>query len=120
MRSVTALADRIEAALARRGWTMYRLGKESGVSQSYLSWLMSGEGERVGGEKAEQTARTLGVTMEWLLTGDGPMVPPEQAQAVCRLSERDEWPNVARAVLEMRVTWNTSKICSGKHMPLDI
>ncbi len=99
---------------------MYRLGKESGVSQSYLSRLMSGERERVGGEKAEQTARTLGVTMEWLLTGDGPMVPPEQAQAVCRLSERDEWPNVARAVLEMRVTWNTSKICSGKHMPLDI
>lgn len=70
--AVTTIAERLRDALRARGMTAYRLAERSGVSESYLSRLLSGQrGDRVSGDKIAAIGRALGVRTEWLLDGAG-------------------------------------------------
>jgi transcriptional regulator with XRE-family HTH domain len=96
--AVTTIADRLREALRARGMTVYWLAERSGVSESYLSRLLSGQrGDRVSGDKIAAIGRALGVRAEWLLDGDGAM---ETAATVRQLRDRQEWPDVRRLTLE--------------------
>lgn len=53
----TELGRRIARAMDERGWTQQKLAKLSGLSQSFLSGLMSGE----NADMSTTTARRLGV-----------------------------------------------------------
>lgn len=86
VRSVTTIADRLREALRARGMTAYRLAERSGVSESYLSRLLSGQrGDRVSGDKIAAIGRALDVRLVWLLDGDGVM---ETAPTVRQLHDR--------------------------------
>lgn len=79
-----------------KGWTAYRLAKESGVSQQHLGRLL--RGERTIDGAAQDTVRklvdALGVRADWLVRGEG----QPHAERPGRLRERVEWGEAACAV----------------------
>lgn len=99
MARVTTIAERLREALRLREMSPYRLAKETGISQSYVSRLLAGErGERLSGEKAGEISKVLRVRPEWLLSETGPM---DIGDSVVRLlNDRPEWPSVRRLIVE--------------------
>jgi transcriptional regulator with XRE-family HTH domain len=66
-----AVAANVERLLREKGWTMYRLSKESGVSLTALYSL----NDKKSGPTAStllKIARALGVTVDELLKGGEP------------------------------------------------
>lgn len=99
MDNVTTIAERLKEALRARGWTAYRLAERSGVSESYLSRLLSGHrGDRLSGEKAAVLSRALDIRPEWLLDGSGAM--SADGGPMRQLRGRQEWPDARRLTLE--------------------
>lgn len=89
--------DRLREAMRARGMSAYRLAILSGVSESYLSRLLSGErGGRTSAERLAALAGALRVRVGYLLGDSGPM---EEAGAA-RLCDRAEWPSVVATVRE--------------------
>lgn len=60
-------AARLAALLAERGWTRYRLAKESGLDESYVRRLVSGEQTDPGWASVVRLAAALGVSTEAFL-----------------------------------------------------
>ncbi len=58
-------AARLRALLAARGWTAYRLARESGVTRQQLGRILSGQ-QQPGWETACRLADALGVGVERL------------------------------------------------------
>ena len=82
--------------MGAKGWTAYRLAKESGVSQQHIGRLL--RGERAVEGAAQDTVRklvdALGVRTDWLVAGEG----QPHAERPGRLRERVEWDEVTAAV----------------------
>ncbi|MFT5871145.1 MAG: transcriptional regulator with XRE-family HTH domain [Clostridium sp.] len=57
----------IEIYLKRRGWTKYRLAKESGIGQSTLSEILSGKKKNPSIETLQKISTALGVPMSTLI-----------------------------------------------------
>ena len=67
------VTERIERLMARRGWTVYRLHKESGLAQSTLSHVFRKDSEPTV-STLETICGTLGVTLAEFFA-DGESVP---------------------------------------------
>jgi|GEM_PF-5046596 len=89
MPKTDTLADRMNLALERRGWSQYRLHKESGVSAAQLSRWLSGErGKLFDPMQMQRVADALEVHYEWLCTGRGSMRPSASSPPPDRWPER--------------------------------
>lgn len=56
------LADRLRAVIAERGMTQSELARRSGLSASYITYLLSGQrGKRIGRHAASRLKRALRV-----------------------------------------------------------
>lgn len=88
--------SRLRAAMDAKGWTAYRLSKESGVSQQHIGRLLRGQRAIEGA--AQDTVRrlvdALEVRADWLVKGEG----QPHADRPGRLRERVEWSEVTDAV----------------------
>lgn len=81
-----ALAGRIRAHLAKRGWTQSRLEAEAGFPQSGLSRLLAGKQQKLWPKTLHKIARALNVKPEELAEGvllsdDGATLPTDVGPA---------------------------------------
>jgi transcriptional regulator with XRE-family HTH domain len=58
---------RIEALMKERGWTKYKLAKETGLPQSTITSLLSGRVKNPSAETASKLAEAFNVTTDYLL-----------------------------------------------------
>ena len=78
------VTERIEMHMAKRGWTRYRLGKESGLSQSTLAHVFREDSEPTI-STLETICSTLGVTMsQFFAEGDLVALTEEQKELLER------------------------------------
>lgn len=59
--------ERIEELMRAKGWTKYRLAKETGLPQSTITSLLSGRVKKPSAETTSKLAEALGVTTDYLL-----------------------------------------------------
>lgn len=64
-----SVLERIEALMKQRNWTVYRLAKESGLSQSTLSHVFRKDSEPTI-STLETICRTFGVTLSQFFADD--------------------------------------------------
>lgn len=67
------VSDRIERLLGQRNWSVYRLGKESGLAQSTLSHVFRKDSEPTL-STLETICKALGITLGEFFS-DGDLVP---------------------------------------------
>jgi transcriptional regulator with XRE-family HTH domain len=96
---------RLRHARKLKGLTQVQLAKSSGVKQSTISEVETGESKSPVGTNLVRLAQTLSVSPEWLAAGKGPMVAsdpplPIEAQRVAR-----DWlklaPEVRKSIASM-------------------
>src|ERR1035437_1349589 len=62
------MRDKIKELLDNRGWSLYKLAKESGVSASTLhDFLISGKIRKLGIDKLTKICGSLGIPFQYLL-----------------------------------------------------
>lgn len=65
------MRDKIKELLSDRGWSLYKLSKESKVSASTLhDFLVTEKIKTLGIDKLERIAKSLGVSIDYLLGDD--------------------------------------------------
>lgn len=67
--SLITLWDRIDAAMAKKGWNMSRLAEESGVTKQSIHAIKTGKSS--AGQSYGALAKALGVDPLWLRDGEG-------------------------------------------------
>ena len=70
--------ERIEQLMKQRGWTVYRLGKESGLSQSTLSHVFRKDSEPTF-STLETICKAFGISLAQFFA-DGDFIPLTQEQ----------------------------------------
>ena len=78
--------ERIDALMKQRGWTVYRLAKESGLSQSTLSHVFRKDSEPTI-STLETICRTFGISLsQFFADSDAFSLTKEQAELLSRWS----------------------------------
>lgn len=86
--------DRIEALMKEKGWTKYKLAKESNLPQSTITSLLSGRVKHPSAETTSKIAEVLNVTVDYLLGNtdinlyDWVPSPAEEAQQTSRMPKK--------------------------------
>jgi transcriptional regulator with XRE-family HTH domain len=106
-----ALASRIRAHLAKKGWTQNRLEAEAGFPQSGLSRLLAGKQQKIWPKTLHKIARALGVRPEELAEGvllsdEGSVLPADVGPAF------EDLPGYANAELQVARL--------APHIPLEV
>lgn len=70
-----------------RGITQEDIAQKLGVSQAYVSTLLSGK-TKFGKKQANRFNELWGLSASWLLTGEGEMMAGDGSDEVSRLKER--------------------------------
>jgi transcriptional regulator with XRE-family HTH domain len=71
------IGDRVKAGREQRQWSQYDLARESGVSQSAIAKIETGQRPRPSGNVLQKLARALDTTVDALLQ-DGPPIDIDQ------------------------------------------
>lgn len=83
------VSGRIKRLLDQRSWSIYRLGKESGLSQSTLSHVFRKDSEPTF-STLEAICKTLGITLsEFFADGDSVPLTKEQREVL------DKWAGLS-------------------------
>lgn len=78
------VTKRIESLMAQRRWTIYRLGKESGLSQSTLAHIFRKDSAPTIAT-LETICKAFGITLSEFFGGEfGPVLNDYQMDIVCR------------------------------------
>lgn len=87
--------DRIEQLMNQRGWSVYRLGKESGLSQSTLAHVFRKDSEPTI-STLETICNTFGITLsQFFAEGDFVSLTPEQRDVL------DKWASLSEEQKEL-------------------
>lgn len=70
--SANPSADRFEAVLREKGWSLRELGRRAGLHESHAVKLAKRGLARAEAETVLKIADVVGVNIRWLLTGEGP------------------------------------------------
>lgn len=84
---LSLFSERLEKAMDDKGWTNYKLSKETGVAQSTIGRWLKGKSEPQTAQVL-LIAENLGVTKEYLLSGESISVVSETASKYPSLSNK--------------------------------
>ena len=92
------VTERIEQLLAQRGWSVYRLGKESGLSQSTLAHVFRKDSEPTI-STLETICKALGMTLsQFFAEGDFIALTAEQRDIL------DKWVTLTEEQKQLVLT----------------
>ena len=80
---------RINQVMADRGYTMYRLSSESGISRGNLARQLKGK-QTITNKTLSKIAHTLNVSFDWLEKGIGDMMCPDTREFLQEENEREK------------------------------
>lgn len=69
MQLTKEVQERLEQAIATRGFSHYKIAKELKISATTISNYLTGKIKKPDNTKLEAICHLLGINMEWLLTG---------------------------------------------------
>lgn len=96
---MNTLADRLKAALAKKGMKQIQLATAVGLTRGAVSLWLNGTTKELTGENLVKAANALGVSPEWLGTGKGPQSPTKSEEI--SLEENPDYPAIRRVRLKI-------------------
>ena len=80
---------RINDAMTEKGYTAYRLSKETGIGSGNLSAQLNGK-QKITNATLSKIARALNVSLDWLEKGIGDMMCPETQEFLQEENENEK------------------------------